>query len=117
MLIEVSGASAGPPTQVVLAGGGARSSLWRQIVADVFGVAVRHLLVTEQSALGAALLAGEGAGLLCRGGVAANAWARLGEAQSPNPAHQERYAELFALYQRAYAANRELMHALGNLTA
>ena len=112
VLMEVASAGEGPPRQVVLAGGGARSELWRQIVADVFGVAVRHLLVTEQSALGAALLAGDGADLLSAA-TAARTWARLGDHQQPDPARHQRYAELFALYQRAYQANRDLMHELG----
>ncbi len=112
VLMEVDPAGDGPPRELVLAGGGARSALWRQIVADVFGVAVRRLLVTEQSALGAALLAGHGAGLFDAARTARE-WVRLGDPLAPNPAHHERYAELFALYQQAYIANRELMHALG----
>ncbi len=102
------------PQQVLLAGGGARSLVWRQIVADVFGVEVRRLLVTEQSALGAALLAGHGAGLLDVA-QAARTWARLDAPLPPDPVRQARYTELFALYTRAYPANREIMHALGAL--
>ena len=49
---------------IILAGGGAKSALWRQIVADVFGMPVQPLLTSEQSALGAVLLAGGGVGLL-----------------------------------------------------
>jgi xylulokinase len=81
-------------------------------VADIFGVSVRRLLVTEQSALGAALLAGHGAGFF-DAVEAARAWVRLGEPQPPDPSHHQRYGELFALYQQGYAANRELMHKLG----
>ena len=36
---------------IILAGGGAKSTLWRQIVADVFGMPVQPLLTSEQSAL------------------------------------------------------------------
>jgi xylulokinase len=112
VLMEVDAEGAGSPQRVVLAGGGARSALWRQIVADIFGVSVRRLLVTEQSALGAALLAGHGAGFF-DAVEAARAWVRLGEPQPPDPSHHQRYGELFALYQQGYAANRELMHKLG----
>ncbi|MEZ4583286.1 MAG: FGGY-family carbohydrate kinase [Caldilineaceae bacterium] len=45
------------PEHVILAGGGARSALWQQLVADVFGLPVRPLQVADQSAAGAALLA------------------------------------------------------------
>ncbi|MEZ4612094.1 MAG: FGGY-family carbohydrate kinase [Caldilineaceae bacterium] len=42
------------PEHVILAGGGARSALWQQLVADVFGPPVRPLQVADQSAAGAA---------------------------------------------------------------
>jgi len=43
--------------EVRLTGGGAGNALWRQILADVFGVPVRVLEETESAALGAALQA------------------------------------------------------------
>ena len=50
-----------PIEQVRASGGGARSSLWRQIQADVFGTELVLVNVTEGAAYGAALLAGVGA--------------------------------------------------------
>ncbi|HEY7835506.1 MAG TPA: xylulokinase, partial [Ktedonobacterales bacterium] len=49
--------------QVRISGGGARSRLWRQIVASVLGVAVDAVAADEGAAFGAALLAGVGVGL------------------------------------------------------
>ncbi len=49
--------------QVRASGGGARSALWRQILADVLGTEIATVNVTEGAAYGAALLAGVGAGL------------------------------------------------------
>ncbi len=46
-----------------LGGGGARSSLWRQIQADVYGHAVETIEADEGAAFGAAILAGVGAGV------------------------------------------------------
>jgi xylulokinase len=43
-------------------GGGARSTLWRQIMADIFGTKIITTNVTEGAAFGAALLAGAGTG-------------------------------------------------------
>ncbi|MCC7063563.1 MAG: xylulokinase [Planctomycetes bacterium] len=43
--------------EVRLVGGAAKNPLWQQILANVFGVAVRPLLETESAALGAALQA------------------------------------------------------------
>jgi xylulokinase len=45
------------PTQIRATGGGAKSKLWRQIMADVFNVEVVTLKVTEGAAYGAALQA------------------------------------------------------------
>jgi len=50
-------------TQVRVSGGGARSALWRQILADVFNTEIVTVNVTEGAAFGAALLAGVGAGI------------------------------------------------------
>lgn len=48
--------------QVRLSGGGAQSALWRRILADVLGTALRPVATTEAAAYGAALLAGVGVG-------------------------------------------------------
>ena len=50
-----------PVTNVRLGGGGARSDLWRQIQADVYGHEVEILAAEEGAAYGGALLAGVGA--------------------------------------------------------
>jgi xylulokinase len=59
-----------PVDSVKLGGGGARSKLWRQIQADVYGHSVAIAEAKEGAAYGAALLAGVGAG----------AWASVDEA-------------------------------------
>jgi len=51
-----------PIEKIRLGGGGARSTLWRQIQADVYGQAVEILTAEEGAAYGAALLAGVGGG-------------------------------------------------------
>ncbi|MGC1452490.1 MAG: xylulokinase [Candidatus Sulfotelmatobacter sp.] len=51
-----------PVTSIRLGGGGARSPLWRQIQADVYGQEVEIVAAEEGAAYGAAILAGTGAG-------------------------------------------------------
>ena len=51
-----------PVTSIRLGGGGARSPLWRQIQADVYGNEVEIVAAEEGAAYGAAILAGAGAG-------------------------------------------------------
>jgi xylulokinase len=52
-----------PVEKIRLGGGGARAPLWRQIQADVYGLAVEILEAEEGAAYGAALLAGVGGGV------------------------------------------------------
>src|ERR1041385_5003652 len=49
--------------QIRLTGGGAKSALWRQILADVFAAELVTVNTTQGAAFGAALLAGVGAGV------------------------------------------------------
>ena len=51
-----------PVNEIRLGGGGARSKLWRQIQADVYGREVATVRAEEGAAYGAAILAGVGAG-------------------------------------------------------
>ena len=84
--------------QILLAGGGARSDLWTQIVADVFGLPVRKVLVGEQSAYGAALLAGAGIYLFDISGGARD-WAGYGNQIEPDLAAHEQYQGLIPIFE------------------
>jgi xylulokinase len=99
------------PARIVLAGGSARSALWRQIAADVFGAPVLPLAVDEQSALGAALLAGAGLGLFDLA-TTAQAWARTGPPVEPDPSRHAFYQRRLSLFRQAYMRNRELFREL-----
>jgi len=83
--------------QVLLAGGGARSDLWTQIVADVFGLPVRKVLVEEQSAYGAALLAGAG---IDHFDISAGTrdWASYGTEIEPDLTAHEQYQGLIPIF-------------------
>ncbi len=61
--VEVCKELGHPVKRAVITDGGARSPLWRQIVSDVLGIPVTHLRSHPGSALGAAFVAGLGAGL------------------------------------------------------
>jgi xylulokinase len=100
-------AEAGPaPARIVLAGGGGRSRLWQQIIADLFGLPVQQLTVAEQSALGAALLAGAGAGIFDLI-EAAQTWATYGAPVEPEPQRHALYQGLLPLFRSAYQKHRE----------
>jgi xylulokinase len=96
---------------VVLAGGGSRSPLWRQIMADIFGMPVRPSLVVDQSAVGAALLAAS-----CDMGTPASQlgkeWARFDRSVEPVPANMARYEELRGIFRDIYPAHAAHFHRL-----
>jgi len=58
----IEGAGLGAIEQVRVSGGGAKSRLWRQILADVLGAELVAVNTTEGAAYGAAILAGVGCG-------------------------------------------------------
>ncbi len=71
------------PSEVRLSGGGARSGLWRQIIADVLGVSLKAVETSEGAALGAAVLAGVGTGLWSTAQAACDVAVRTGEIAIP----------------------------------
>jgi xylulokinase len=100
--------------RVLVSGGGARSSLWLQILATVLGVDLICDAPTEGAAYGAALLAGLGAG----------AWQELPSVDAmgaaavriqPDPALAPLYEQLYAQYRAAYPALRKSFVALSEI--
>jgi sugar (pentulose or hexulose) kinase len=64
--------------------GGSKSREWNQIKADALGIPVVKIKHEEGAPLGAALLAGYGAGLFANLDQTAKKWISLGETISPN---------------------------------
>jgi xylulokinase len=106
-----------PLVQVRATGGGARSALWRQLQADVYGVPIPRTTADEGPAHGAALLAG----------VAANVYRDVDEAcavvrlreevTEPDPERQRIYDEHYEVYRALYPATESAMHRLAGLAA
>jgi autoinducer 2 (AI-2) kinase len=88
--------------EVVFTGGAAKGRLWPQIMADVLGVPVHILAVTESSALGAAICAGTGAGVYS-GLLELRPGLRRREATfEPDPAAVAAYDEKYATWREVY---------------
>lgn len=90
--------------QVRLSGGGAKSGLWRQIVADVFGLPVCIPNSTEGPAFGAAILAAVGAGAYSSVDEACRALIAITEEVNPIPENIETYNQYYKVYQGLYGA-------------
>jgi len=94
-------AGLGSIEQVRISGGGAKSELWRQIMADVLGVELVTVNTTEGAAYGAALLAGVGADVYENVPAACDATIQITERTSPTQAtraYQDYYPHYCALY-------------------
>ncbi len=97
-----------PVNRIRLGGGGARSPLWRQIQADVYGLPVEILEAEEGAAYGAALLAGVGAKLWPTVDAACSSVIRVKETVQPKPANAAVMNESYAAYRRVYPATRDI---------
>jgi len=93
-------------------GGGARSSLWRQIVADVLQLRV-VLPEKSDASFGAALLAGVGVGIFADERAAARLNQGERAVHEPDPARAERYTQLFGLYRESKTCLTEINYRLG----
>lgn len=93
-----------PVESIRLGGGGARSTLWRQIQADVYGQPVQILEAEEGAAFGAALLAGTGVNAWPTVEAACDATVKV--AATIEPMHAEDMEEAYIRYRRLYPALR-----------
>jgi xylulokinase len=87
-----------------VSGGGARSTLWLEIVAAVLGLPLERTESEEGSAYGAALLAGVQAGVFADAAEAVEACVRVRERIEPDPAAIEAYADGYVRYRGLYPA-------------
>ncbi|MCT2981187.1 xylulokinase [Propionibacterium freudenreichii] len=123
-LDELADGTGTPITQLRIMGGGARSGVWRQIMADVTGVPLTVCLEEEISALGAAVLAmaaiNAHAEPLADGSPdvasSAKAMASFGETVHPDMELHERYRRIAAVHARLYPALRETFQELAALS-
>jgi xylulokinase len=97
------------PESVVASGGGARSDLWRQIQADVYGVPVARSGTSEQACLGAAILASVGSGFYPDINAACGVMTRpMDDICEPDMNAHSVYMEEFTVYRELYDRNRDL---------
>jgi xylulokinase len=87
-------------------GGGARSSAWLQLKADILGWPVTEVVVRHNAAFGAALLAGTGVGIFESVAAAAQAHVRTGRVFEPRASFVRAYDEVFDRYRDLYPAFR-----------
>jgi len=102
-------AGAEPPRQIRAAGGGIRSPLWRQILADVMNAEIVTVNTTEGAAYGAAILAAVGAGWHGDVAAATEAWVSIDDVAAPS-SDADRYVPMHRRYRELYPALRPWFH-------
>jgi xylulokinase len=99
------------PRRVRVTNGGARSRLWKRVVADVLGAPLETLAAAQGSELGAAFAAGMGVGAF-DGWNEIDRFVEVAETVEPDPAVRERYDELYAAYRELYPALEPVLEAV-----
>jgi xylulokinase len=106
-----------PINDVRATGGGARSELWRQLQADIYGTLIRRTEADEGPAYGAALLAGVASGTYADVGEATSVVKLREEVTEPDPERSKVYEEYYKIYRSLYPATSSAMSRLADLVA
>jgi xylulokinase len=99
-----------PVKSIRLGGGGARSPLWQQIQADIYGMPVELVTADEGAAYGAALLAGVGAGIWPSVDAACKTAVHVAKKLEPIPKNADLMNRRYEEYRKLYPALRQIDH-------
>jgi xylulokinase len=109
----MEGAGLPAPTEIRASGGGTRSRLWRQILADVLRAEISTVATEEGAAYGAALLAATGAGWFKTVEEACREAVTIHPSASPS-SDVARYQEAHEIYRGLYPALRPSFNAIAS---
>lgn len=109
----VEDATAMPIDEILMLGGGSRSPVWCQIIADVMGRKVKLVREQESTALGAGIHAAAAVGLYPDLRSAANAMTGIEREYSPRPEIHAAYAPVFEAYRSLYPGLKHSFELLG----
>ena len=99
------------PTEAVAIGGGAKSDLWRQILADMLNIPLKTVENVDSS-LGSAMLAGVAVGVFDSHGQAVERCVRITGETLPAPEGVAFYGEHFEIYQAIQKALAPIYHRM-----
>lgn len=109
-------ALAEPVTELIALGGGSRSPVWCQIIADVMRRRVSVVREPESTCLGAGMLAAAAVGIHESIPAAAAAMSGTSASFEPEPGTAAVYDRLYEVYREIYPSNRELFARLAEAT-
>ncbi|MGE7761492.1 xylulokinase [Peribacillus sp. NPDC097895] len=93
---------------IVSIGGGAKSSIWLQIQADVFRAKVVKLKNEQGPGMGAAMLAAYGSGWFSSLQECADTFLDIQEVYNPQKEQSDRYAAIFEVYKTVYEKTKQI---------
>ncbi|MEY8356399.1 xylulokinase [Lachnospiraceae bacterium 54-53] len=88
--------------QMMACGGGGKSPVWRQMLADMYDCGVKTVVQTEGPALGVAILAGVGCGIYESVEAACDALISEDKSTGPEAGQAETYRKAHQLYKKLY---------------
>ena len=102
------------PEEVQLSGGGTKSTLWKQMLADIFDAPCTMVNAREGAAYGAALLASVGSGQFEDVETACRTWIRKTETIYPGQ-NAKIYQKNYSIYQGLYPKLKEAFGQIASL--
>lgn|GEM_PF-5657758 len=98
------------------AGGGFKSSCWRQIASDILGMQgeiIEH--PGDVAGIGSAICASVAKGFYRNATDAANRMVKIVGVQKPREEYHEKYLTFYQLYKKCYFQLKEIMHVLADI--
>ena len=110
--LEVARSSGLEIKKTKICGGGAKSPLWRKMIANIMNLTVETIESEEGPALGGALLAAVGCGVFRDTKEAAAAVVKVTGQEIPDPTLVARYEEKYQTFRKLYPALKDVYKAL-----
>lgn len=101
--------------QMMACGGGGKSPVWRQMLADLYGCSVKTVRQTEGPALGVAILAGVGCGVFSSVETACEELISEDRCTGPVEERREQYEKYHELYRELYTDLKDSYKKLAGL--
>ena len=98
------------PKRSKICGGGAKSPLWRKIIANVMNMKIDRIESEEGPGYGAAILAAVGCGVFSSVEEAAGRLVKITDTEESDPQLAEKYEEKYQKYRKLYPALKEFYH-------
>ena len=98
------------PKRSKICGGGAKSPLWRKMIANVMNMKIDRIESEEGPGYGAAILAAVGCGVFSSVEEAAGRLVKITDTEEPDPQLAGKYEEKYQKYRKLYPALKEFYH-------